>query len=49
MVPVESSRAVVKALKDAAEAYIEDILESGEEIPRKGVEIIEAPVVAVTV
>ena len=39
----------LKALNDAAEAYIEDMMEVGEEIPKIGVEVIEAPVVSVTV
>ena len=37
-----------KALQDAAEAYVEDLVASGEAVPKKGVEIIEAPVVTVT-
>lgn len=35
------------ALEDAAELYIQDMLEAGEELPKEGVEIVEAPVVAV--
>jgi predicted RNase H-like HicB family nuclease len=38
----------LNALKDAAEMYIEDMLEVGEEIP-EGVEVVEAPVITVTV
>ncbi|MCI0438872.1 MAG: type II toxin-antitoxin system HicB family antitoxin [Chloroflexi bacterium] len=38
----------LEALKDAAELYIEDMAESGEEIPQNGVVVIEAPVVTVT-
>ena len=38
-----------KALRDAAEAYIEDIMDAGDEIPKNGVEVIESPVVAITV
>jgi predicted RNase H-like HicB family nuclease len=37
-----------KALRDAAEAYVGDMAEAGEEMPTKGVEVIEAPVVTVT-
>ena len=39
----------LSALKDAAEAYIEDMMEAGEDLPKKGVEIVEDPVVTVTV
>ncbi len=38
----------LEALKDAAEIYIQDMAESGEEIPQNGVVVIEAPVVTVT-
>ena len=38
----------LNALKDAAEAYIEDVMEAGEEVPKEGVAIIEAAVVTVT-
>ena len=37
------------ALKDAAEAYIEDIVDAGGDIPKEGVEVVEDPVVTVTV
>ena len=37
----------LNALKDAAEMYIEDMIETGDEIP-EGVEVIEAPVITVT-
>ena len=37
------------ALKDAAEAYVEDLRDAGEELPKEGVEIIEEPVVAVAI
>ena len=37
-----------KALKDAAEAYVGDMAEAGEEMPSKGAEVIEAPAVTVT-
>jgi predicted RNase H-like HicB family nuclease len=45
----ESRDEALSALKEAAEAYIEDIVESGGDVPRDGVEIVEAPVVTVTV
>ena len=35
------------ALEDAAELYIQDMLEAGEELPKEGVEVAETPVVAV--
>jgi antitoxin HicB len=38
----------LQALKDAAEIYIEDMVEEGEELPTKGVQVVESPVVAVT-
>jgi len=38
----------LQALKDAAEAYLADMLEAGQELPKEGVEIVEEPVVAVT-
>ncbi len=38
----------VKAIQHAAEAYVEDILEAGEEVPKEGVLTIEAPVVTVS-
>jgi predicted RNase H-like HicB family nuclease len=38
----------LEALRDAAQAYLEDIIEAGEEIPTKEVEVVEAPVVTVT-
>lgn len=43
-----SREEALSALKDAAEAYVEDITESGDELP-KGVEVIEAPVITVTI
>ncbi len=39
----------LSALKDAAEAYIEDMMEAGEELPKNGVGIVKTPVVTVTV
>ena len=38
----------LQAIKDAAEAYLEDMAEAGEDIPREGVSVVEAPVVTVT-
>ena len=38
----------LEALRDAAQAYLEDMIEAGDEIPTKEVEVIEAPVVTVT-
>jgi predicted RNase H-like HicB family nuclease len=39
----------LKALRDAAEAYIEDLIESGEAIPSKEADVLESPAVAITV
>ena len=36
------------AIKDAAEAYVEDMIEAGEELPKEGVNVVEAPVVTIT-
>ena len=36
------------AIKDAAEAYVEDMLDANEELPQEGVSVVEAPVVTVT-
>jgi len=36
------------ALQDAADAYIEDMEDAGEEIPSRGFQIVEAPLVTVT-
>ena len=36
------------AIKDAAEAYVEDMLDAGEELPQGGVRVIEVPVVTIT-
>ena len=44
-----SREEALRALKDAAEMYIEDMIEAGEELPDEGVEVIETPVVTVTV
>ena len=42
-----SKQEALRALKDAAEAYLEDMLEAGEDLPKDGVSVVEAPVVAV--
>jgi predicted RNase H-like HicB family nuclease len=36
------------AIRDAAEACVEDVIESGEELPKEEVKIVEAPVVTLT-
>lgn len=39
----------LKAIQDAAEAYLDDMIEAGDEVPRKeGVTVVDAPVVTVT-
>ncbi|MGH9340804.1 MAG: type II toxin-antitoxin system HicB family antitoxin [Acidobacteriota bacterium] len=38
----------LEALKDATELYLQDMLEAGEEVPKEGVNVVEDPVVAVT-
>ena len=38
----------LSALQDAADAYIEDMEDAGEDIPDRGLEIVEAPLVTVT-
>jgi hypothetical protein len=38
----------LQAIQDAAEAYIEDMIEAGETLPSQGVVIVEAPVGTVT-
>ena len=37
----------LQAIQDAAEAYVEDMIEAGEALPSQGVVIVEAPVVTV--
>ena len=37
----------LEALKDAVELYVQDMLEDREELPAKGVQVVESPVVAV--
>jgi predicted RNase H-like HicB family nuclease len=36
------------AVKDAAEAYVGDMLDAGEELPKEGVRVVEAPVITIT-
>jgi predicted RNase H-like HicB family nuclease len=36
------------AIKDAAEAYVDDMLDAGEELPQERVKAVEAPVVTIT-
>jgi predicted RNase H-like HicB family nuclease len=38
----------LQAMQEAAEAYIEDMLEAGDALPTEGVVIVEAPVVTIT-
>lgn len=38
----------LQAIQDAAEAYVEDMIEAGEALPSQGVVVVEAPVVTVT-
>ena len=42
-----SKEEALSALRDAAELYIEDMIEEGEDIPTEGVQVVESPVVAV--
>ena len=44
-----SREEALDALKDAAELYVEDLIEADGELPTKGIEVIEAPVITVTV
>ncbi|MCZ6615320.1 MAG: type II toxin-antitoxin system HicB family antitoxin [Chloroflexi bacterium] len=39
----------LRALKDAAEAFIEDMVEAGEVLPLTSLEVVEAPVVTVNI
>jgi predicted RNase H-like HicB family nuclease len=36
------------AIQEAAEAYVEDMIEAGDALPKKGVLVVGAPVVTVT-
>ena len=44
-----SGEEALSALKDAAQAYVEDMIEAGEELCSDESEVIEAKVVSVTV
>jgi predicted RNase H-like HicB family nuclease len=37
----------LEALEDAAELYVQDMIEGGEGLPREGVQVVDTPVVAV--
>jgi predicted RNase H-like HicB family nuclease len=37
------------AIRDAAEAYLADMRDAGDKLPSEGVQVLEDPVVAVTV
>jgi predicted RNase H-like HicB family nuclease len=39
----------LEAIKDAAEAYLADMLEAGDQLPSDGIGVLEEPVVTVTV
>lgn len=43
-----TKKEALEALKDAAELYIQDMIEEGEKLPKDGVQVLESPVVAVT-
>ena len=38
----------LQAIQDAAEAYVEDMIEAGAALPSQGVVVVEAPFVTVT-
>jgi predicted RNase H-like HicB family nuclease len=38
----------LQAIHDAAQAYVDDMLEAGEALPTEGVVVVDAPVVTVT-
>jgi antitoxin HicB len=38
----------LQAIKDAAEAYVEDMIDAGEVLPKEGVNVVNAPVVTIT-
>jgi len=42
-----SKEEALEALKDAAELYIQDMVEEGAKLPKEGVQVVESPVVAV--
>lgn len=38
----------LQAIKDAADIYVEEMIEAGEEIPKEGVQVIDASAITVT-
>jgi predicted RNase H-like HicB family nuclease len=44
-----SEEEALSALKDAVQAYVEDMIEAGDELLSDKPEVIEAPVVSITV
>jgi len=44
-----SEEEALSALKDAVQGYLEDMIEAGEELPGEATDVIEAPVVSITV
>ena len=38
----------LQAIQEAAQAYLEDMIEAGEALPTEGVVVIDAPVVTIT-
>jgi predicted RNase H-like HicB family nuclease len=44
-----SEEEALSALKDAVQAYVEDMIEAGDELQSGKPEVIEAPVVSITV
>jgi predicted RNase H-like HicB family nuclease len=45
----QTKEEALTALRDAAEAYLADMREAGDELPSEGVQVLDEPVVAVTV
>jgi predicted RNase H-like HicB family nuclease len=37
----------LEGLKEAAELFVQDMIEEGEKLPKEGVQVVETPVVAV--
>ena len=44
-----SREEALEALQDAADLFVADMIEAGEEIPDKAAEVVQSPLVAVTV
>lgn len=42
-----SKQEALDALKDAAELYIQDMIEEGETLPKEGLQVLDSPVVAI--